>query len=101
MKFNEEQVGQIMYDGVVYDNEKKILRVVMEKMTDNDQEKNSVTTNYVIQEIETGKFYTASLSESPWCDQAQANASVEWREVYEHKEVKTVLSYHSKPQKLN
>ena len=100
MKFNKKEVEQIMCDGGIYDGNEELYEVVMEKITSNDREKNSVTTNYVIHELKTGKFYSASLSDSPWCMQDEVNASVEWKEVYEHKEVKTVFSYHSRPQKL-
>ena len=88
MKLTEEQVNQILYEDCVYDGGNELYEVVHWKITDNDSEKNSVRKEFVICENATGKFFKASLGESPWNGQSAANAKEEWEEVKQKKVTK-------------
>jgi hypothetical protein len=83
IKFTEEEISSIMYEGGVYDEagEKLMFETVSEEVTGTDQEKGRVEYEYVIKEISTGKFYSATLAQSPWWKQGQVNATEEWSEV--------------------
>lgn len=83
IKFTEEEISSIMHEGGVYDEdgEKLIFETVSEEVTDTDQEKGRVEYEYVIKEVSTGKFYSATLAESPWWKQGQVNAAESWSEV--------------------
>jgi hypothetical protein len=92
MKFNEEQIDNIMYDGGIYDeNTKELLyQTVDEEIIDTDTEKSSTTIAFVVKEISTGKFFSAELDQSPWCMQKEYNAKTEWEEVKPEKVMKTI-----------
>jgi hypothetical protein len=82
LKFTEEQISSIMNEDGVYDkDENLVFETISKEVTGTDQEKGRVEYEYVIKEIPTGKFYSASLSTSPWWKQDEANAEEEWREV--------------------
>lgn len=82
IKFTKKEISSIMCEDGVYDkNENLMFETVSKEVTDTDQEKGRVEYEVVIQEISTGKFYAASLAESPWWKQDEANAKEEWHEV--------------------
>lgn len=92
IKFTEEELIYIMFEKGLYNNENECLfETVYQEVTDTDQEHASVQRDYVIKETATGKFYKASLGESPWIDQDRVNAQVEWTEVFPYQE--TVTKY--------
>jgi hypothetical protein len=82
LKFTEEQISSLMCEDVAYDkDENLIFQTVSKEVTGTDQEKGRVEYEVVIQEISTGKFYSASLATSPWWKQDEVNAKEEWHEV--------------------
>lgn len=83
LKFTEEEVSSILYDGGIWDEDtqKDSFIVVSEKIIDHDTEKSSVTKRIVIKEISTDKSYAAELGKSRWIHQEEYNAKVEWKEV--------------------
>jgi len=82
-KFNKEQARDILYEGGIMneDDSNELYVVVDDEVTDTDQEKGRVTRTLVIKEVETDKYFSASLDESPWCEQASYNAKAVWEQV--------------------
>lgn len=84
--FTEEEMNDIMFDGAVYDeDEVQLFEVVSETFIDSNNEKGSVTKDYVIKDCINNKHYKARLSESPWIYQTEANCEVMWEEVFPKK----------------
>jgi len=96
-KFTERQTMDIMYEGGVWsepteENENGIqtFETIQEEIISTDSEKGSSDHYYVIEEVATGKYFSATLGQSPWCDQDRVNAEANWREV-KRKEVTTIV----------
>lgn len=82
--FTEEQISSIMYDNGIYDEEtgnETIYEIVSQETVSFDQEKNHLSVEYVIHEIATGKYFKATLGQSPWYLQSEYNAKEIWEEV--------------------
>ena len=92
LKFTQDEVSSIMYEDGIYDEEGELLFLTIEEdIVSRDSEKNSIQIDYVIQEVATGKFYSATLGKSPWIGQEKANAEESWVEVKAKK--KTITTY--------
>lgn len=83
MKLTKDEVWAIMYEGEAWDDEtdEHLYSLIDTEVIRTNQEKSSADRRYIIKDEKTDKFYSAVLGESPWCDQAKHNASVEWKEV--------------------
>lgn len=76
-------IGEDIYGDPGTPEEDKILfEWVDDRILSSDQEKSSTTRQVVIKEVATGKYYKATLGESPWRGQEEANEKEEWKEVF-------------------
>ena len=93
LKFNEEEISNIKYEEGVYDNitENQLFEVISEKIVDTDLEKSSSDVKFVIRELLTDKFYTATILDSMWNGEAEYNSKIEWIEV--KPKTKTIVTY--------
>ncbi len=82
-KFTKSQAKDILYQGGIMneDGSNELYAVVNDEVTDTDQEKGRVTRRLVIKELETDKYFSGQLDESPWIHQDEYNAKVVWEQV--------------------
>ena len=82
-KLSKSQARDILYEGGIMneDDSNELYVVVDDEVTDTDQEKSRVTRRLVIKELETDKYFSAQLDESPWIHQAEENGNVVWEQV--------------------
>jgi len=90
-KFTTKEINSLLQEDSIYDenDDKVIFELVEKEFSSSDREKNSTEYNVIMVEIETGKFWSSELGESPWCDQDEYNAKQEWREVFKKTYTKT------------
>lgn len=82
--FTEEQVSSIIAFNGIFDEEtgnEALYEIVSEETVSFDQEKNHLSVEYVILENATGKYFKATLGQSPWYLQSEYNAKEVWKEV--------------------
>ena len=91
--FTEEDVCELTsrYGGTYNEDGDEIFSVVKHKITDVDQEKSSSQIEVAIKENASGRFFKATLGESPWWKQGQVNAGQKWSEVF--KKTKKVVTF--------
>ena len=91
--FTEIELESIMWEDGLWDEneENKIFSTINKKIISTDQEKNSVQKQFTIQHIESGRYFSATLGESPWYMQGEYNAKQPWYEVFPKKKEITVF----------
>lgn len=92
MKFTRDQISSIMHEDDVYQDGQLLFKVVESEIVDEDTEKGSTEHSYVIEEIKTGRFFSARLGKSSWWKQDEENAKAEWEEVFPKKITKVIYT---------
>jgi len=88
IKFTEEQLEQLTWEGSIWDkNEKELFKVVESNLHDYDLEKSYITNRVVILDIENNKFYIGNLMKNYY----HKNNNVKWKEVFPYQE--TITTY--------
>ena len=87
MKFNKQQIRDLLWEGWVWDeNDKDLFKTVSDETVYFDLEKSYVTKKLVVQDLITNKFYTGTVMMSYHHD----NPAMEFKEVFPHTETVTI-----------
>ncbi len=78
-----------MVEGYIEKGYDDFFELVEETVSSIDMSKNSTDYTVIMLETKTGKFWSAELGKSPWCNQDEYNARQEWHEVFKKTYTKT------------
>ena len=92
LKINKDDITCILFGESVYDSlDNEIFKWITETIKYTDIERGSIDKDVIIQEVLTGKYYKARLTESKWIHQKDQNWRAKWVQVFPKE--KTIIVY--------